>query len=91
MPSLLLRGLDAATIAQVRALARAAGVRTPDMATTLLTEALTTRQQRAKGAALTNAALTPEQRSARARAAVTARWARHRAVAATECAATRRQ
>lgn len=76
MPSLMLRGLDAALVARIRAYASSQGLGTAAGAIRLLTIALDHLEARQRGGQASSARLTPEQRSARAKHAAAVRDAR---------------
>lgn len=76
MPTLHLTGLDADLVLRVRAYARERGLRTPAGAAELLASGLTLTHARRAGAHATNAGMTADERSERARTAAAARWAR---------------
>lgn len=76
MPSLMLRGLPADLVARLRALARGRAVSLSDVAAEMLTLGLQMTAGRAAGAEAVNAAMTPEERSERARRGAAARWAK---------------
>lgn len=78
MPSLMLRKLDPALVARVKAYARAKEISLTDAAVHLLAAGLDHLEARAAGAQATNRSRTAAERSAAGRKAVTARWDRVR-------------
>jgi hypothetical protein len=78
VPTIMLRHIPPDLMARLAAYASAKGLGKRDAALQLLTVALDHLAHRAAGAAVVNHGRTPEERSAAARVAVTARWARQR-------------